>query len=411
MLTKEEVMALAKKHRTGLKIQNEIGFGDRKRKAPGIDFYPDYEQFFDPNTYSIHIGCYGVAELFGTKDEAEFLNALNYIRGHEEQHCRSTASVPYTWSVKRGIEKVLEYITEKEKPSKRRFRKDADYEYFANTVLPKMGIYISYKVLADIIGGISNSLEDGRIERIRSDKFAGFEKQRLYHRGIFWEKHQTEFKPYDEVKDNPAEKLDLLLREVLLLSTCQIHTQGFAAMYAETPFWSEMQALKPHIARGVMSGTTRGMAAESIEISSKLAPYIYEACKRSATDSAAKKALEKLLADLIKAMVDQMPEGHNLSEQEEETDEGGTRSTFPHSDLEITLDDETYDKLMRNAKKGEENSSGGLMIFGIYFEEGSLGRSVKRFEDMFEGRDIVACELADVDAQLSQLMERFARSK
>ena len=52
-----------------------------------------------------------------------------------------------------------------------------------------------------------------------------------------------------------------------------------------------------------------------------------------------------------------------------------------------------------------------VSVFGIYFEEGSLGRSAKRFEDMFEGRDIVACELADVDAQLSQLMERFARSK
>lgn len=382
MLSREETMAMASRHRLGLKIQNEIGFGDRKTKAPGIDFYPDYDQYFDSEAYLIHIGCLGIVNMFDVEDEATFLNALNYIRGHEEQHARSTASVPYRWAITHGVEVVLEYISSQVEPVKRRFRKPGDYKVFTETVLPSLGIHLSIPALQSIIGGIANSIEDGRIERIRSEKFAGYEKMRLVFRGIFWKKAVSKFKPYSEVSKDAVERLRIITNELLMLATCQIHSNGFATAYANTPLWDEVAKMKPHVARAVMSGTTRGMAKEVISLCEVLAPYIFEACRVSASDMAAQKALEEMIKDMIKSMLDKPATGHTLSETEEETDEGGMKSCFPVSDLVITLDDETYDKLMEKAK-ASPSSGGGIMIKREHPKEEESGENEEGKEKAF----------------------------
>ena len=358
--THEDALQVASSMRNSLKIQNEIGFGDMNIDAPDIDFYPDNALYYDPRNKEIHLGVFGIVDIFGVTDEADFVSATNYGRGHEEQHCRSTAAYPYGWGIKRGCEMILEYISAKEEKSKRRFRNDSDYADFANRILPSMGIYISYRMLNEIIGGIANSIEDGRIERIRSARFPGFEKMRILYRGRFWEAANPSYKEWKDIKDNAAEKLNVIVNQILSLATCQLYTKGYIKTYAGTPMIDEVKALMPHIAKGVMAGRTRDMANEVVEISKKLAPYIYETCKLSQSDAAIKEALEKMLADMIKAMVDNLPENTGLSEKDEDTDEGGMNSTFPHSDLVVTLDDETYDKLMERSPKGDDSS--GLMV-------------------------------------------------
>ena len=172
-LKKEQAIEIANLMRQSLKIQNEIEFGDFVGKAPDIDFYPDYNLYYDPNRYEIHLGIYGIVDIFNVETEEEFVNAVNYGRGHEAQHRRSTATTPYQWGIERGVEMILEYISFKEEKSKRRFRSAKDYKDFADRVLPSMDIFISYQLLYQIIGGIANSIEDGRIERIRSNRFQG----------------------------------------------------------------------------------------------------------------------------------------------------------------------------------------------------------------------------------------------
>ncbi len=358
MLKEQDALEIARRMTTSLKIQNEIGFGDMNIKPPDINFYADDDQFFDPGAYEIHIGVLGLIKLFKPNNEEEFLSALNYVRGHEEQHVRSTATKPYAIGIKMGTQAVLEYISSKEEKTKRRFRSDNDYIDFANRVLPSMGLYISMNMIQQIIAGISNSVEDGRIERIRSVRFPGFEKLRIVHRGIFWQ-DTAEKKPYDEIKDSPVEKMQVILNEILSLATCQLYTKGFIATYAGTPMVAEVNAMMPHIALGVMAARTRDMAAQVVEISKKLAPYIYEAVKLSESDIKARQALEKMLADMISSMVDQMP-SNNLSEQDEDTEEEMGNSTFPMSDLVVTLPDDVYDKMVEKSKKG--GGSGGLMI-------------------------------------------------
>lgn len=147
--------------------------------------------------------------------------------------------------------------------------------------------------------------------------------------------------------------------QILSLATCQLYSGGFVTTYANTPVMDIVKDLMPNISRGIMAGRTRDMAVEVIEIAKKLAPYIYETCKLSKEDIRARTVLEKLLADMIKGMLDQTS-NTGLTENEEDTDTGSANSTFPTSDLEITVDDETYDKLVEKSKQSDDGS--GLII-------------------------------------------------
>ena len=221
-ISKEEAVQFCETIQDSLKIMNDIGFADMNIIAPDIDFFQDMDQYFDPSSNQIHIGIYGILDLFHPENESEFLSALNYVRGHEEQHCRSTATKPYAVAIQKGCEAILEYIQIKEEGFRRRFRNDSDYQMFANKILPSKGIYISWPMVREIVSGIANSVEDGRIERIRSKRFPGFEQMRRVYRGIFWN-HDSTFSSYEEIQSNSPELLRIIVNQILSLSTCQLY--------------------------------------------------------------------------------------------------------------------------------------------------------------------------------------------
>lgn len=155
VLSKEEASEFCQSIRGSLKIMNDIGFADMNIQPPDINFYEGSDQFFNPKKHEIHIGIYGILELFHPETEDEFLSALNYVRGHEEQHCRSTASKPYRIAIQKGCETILEYIQFQEDGYRRRFRKDSDYLDFLNN-LPSRKIYVSREMIQPIVAGIAN---------------------------------------------------------------------------------------------------------------------------------------------------------------------------------------------------------------------------------------------------------------
>ena len=116
----------------------------------------------------------------------------------------------------------------------------------------------------------------------------------------------------------------------------------------------------PYIGKAILATKTRQMSTQCIEICKCLAPYIYESCKMAQNDVLAKQELEKMLADLLKSIIDHSE--FNLSENDEEEDDGSSNSTFPFSDLTVTLDDETYDKLMNNSNKSKNSDGNGINI-------------------------------------------------
>lgn len=357
MLSKQETWELAKKLRYSLKIQNAMGFSDTPITPPDIDFYEDQEQFFNSEEHIIHIGAYGITDRFCAETEEDFLEALNYVRGHEEEHCRSTAQRPYSIGIQKGCEEVLKYISSKEDKVTRRFRTPQDYETYANVTLPGMGIHVNWGMVQRIIGGIANSLEDGRIERIRSARFPGYERLRVKYRGIFWSQTKEKDNGIDPEK-NPAEKLRLVTNNILTLATCQLYTNGFAMRYSGQPVVDEVNSYMPNIARAYMANRCKDMSVEVIEIAKGLAPLIYEVCKISATDIAMRKILEDIIRKMIESSIENnvLDPGGKLQENEEMTgNDEMPKPTFPVSDLVITLPDDVYDKLEKNSDSKEGN--------------------------------------------------------
>ena len=354
--TGEEAMEFVDRISGSLKIMNYTGFVDMKIPAPDIEFFPDDMSYYDPSRNLIHIGIYGIIKFFKPKDEAEFLSAINYMYGHEQQHRRSTADRPYGIAIQKGCEAVLEYIQEQVEPYKRKFRKESDYADFANTVLPSYNIYISWKLVRQIIAGLANSLEDGRIERIRANRWHGFAILRTLFRGKYWDMVKDSFPEYDDLLSEPGEHLRILVNQILSLSTCQLYEKGFAIKYAGTPLMDEITEFLPLISAGVLSGNTRGLIAPVTEISRKLAPYIFEVCKLSQQDMRIRQMLEQLLSEIAQSMMDKMPEGNGLSERDEDTDEGQSNAPFPMSDLMPPSFSETQTQNDNTNGQNDDNS-------------------------------------------------------
>jgi hypothetical protein len=357
VLDKNTAKELSSKMLTSITIQNGIHLADKKR-PPSIGFYEDESQYFDPSAYAIHLGIYGPMAIFEVDNDEDYVAALQYLYGHENQHVRSTANAPYDNGIKRSAHAIIEYIAAKE-GIRKNFRNDRDYEVFVATDLPARNINISMRQIISICSGLMNSVEDGRIERIRSLEFPGFERQRRYFRAKVWNVDHDMPKYSTDLTDE--DKLNLHMNNILSLATTGLYMKGFVAEYGSTPIMDETRAFMPYIAKGILAGRTRIMADNVVEIAKLLAPYIYAVCKYE--KSAALQAFEELLKKLLSQMISEMDPSKMAptSEREEEQDDGIPMPVFPMSDLVITLDDETYDKLMEKAQKSGKGG-GGIMV-------------------------------------------------
>ena len=367
LLTRDETLDTASKLRKSMKLRNEIEFSETKMKTPDIDFYEDEEQFFDPSVWSIHIGSIGITNRFEAEDEKDFAKALEFVQGHESQHVHSTASKPYAWGIQRGTETIMEYIASVEDP-KRKFRREKDYENYSEELNSK-GIYISWNNVRQMVAGIANSIEDGRIEGIRASKYKGFANLRTFYRGIFWRQGgDDELKDYSDI--NAGEKLRVIANQILFLATCQLYQPNFFMTYVGTPMMDEVNELIPIIAKGVSAKTCREMATQVIEVCKKLAPLMYEAFRISKKDMEARRALEKMMSDILSAMIENgLDKISGISENHEEQGGGDFPSVFGESDLVITLPDDQYDKLMENADE-QESKGNGIQVKREHPKEG-----------------------------------------
>lgn len=323
---------------------------DMKHKIPA-DFYPDDSCF--TNHEMIHLGIGETYEYLGAKDDAdEFIDITNYVLQHEEFHCRYTVSSVYQQAIQKSVENIIEYGATKLEGHTIRFRKDTDYLDYVDSKRTD-GIRINVKMINKIVAGIENSLEDGRIERIGSGKYPGFALLRVKFRGRTWNT-EHKYKPWTEIENSPADKLQILMSYILSMATCQLYPKGFFIAYAGTPMLDMANDLMPNIARAYMAPRSNKLATETMKICDKLKDLIFEVCTSPVT--ADQKALEELLKELITAMVNSMPDtGLAQTDEEEDTDQN-MNSTFGNSDLTVTLDDETYDKLMKNSKKSDGGS-------------------------------------------------------
>ena len=365
LLTREEAEKYARKHERHLKLMNSVEFRNTTIITPEIDFYPDEEQFFDPNLWNIHLGYIGIVTRFEATNEQDFYSATDFVRQHETEHVLSTASTPYRNGINMGVQAIIDYIALKEdnitNPARKFKRGESDIIKYLES-LKERGIYIKYNDIVEFASGIANSVEDGRIEGKRALKDESFRELRTYYRGMFWRQGENDkLAPYSEL--DAAEKLRITSNQILILSTCQLYQPNFFMTYVGTPFIEEINELMPYIAKGITAKTCREMSEQVINICRHLAPLVYDAYRMSKDDIEKAEMLSRILKDLIsKAIEGNLKDIKDIKEQTEEKGSGEIPSVFGTSDLVITLPDEEYDKLMENAKEGENESGSGIKV-------------------------------------------------
>ena len=383
--TPEEAFEFAKAKESRFKLIHEMSCADLKTLVPDLNIYGDGSQYYDPGRNEIHLGTGGACEMFRVQSDEDLYQALLFLRGHEEQHRRCTASKPYARAIERGAKAVVDYVAEMIEGKPVRLKNDRQYADYCMIELPAKGIHISLDRIFEVARFITNSLEDGRIERIRASRFPGFEAQRVLFRGRSWENMQDD--GIDPLSMTAVDRLHVLMNQVLSLATCQLYSKGFVKKYAGTGLIEETRALMPYIGKAVLGSRTKDLEVQVIGIMREMSPSIFEAVQLSEKDVKAKEAFESMIADMIRSMVDRMPEGE-LSERDEEEGAESAGSVFPHSDLVVTIDDETYDKLMEKAKKGK--GSGGIMVRREHPKEESSDEtpeSKEGGENSGEGKD------------------------
>lgn len=336
MLNEKELEKLVAKYRAFFQNTIKIYVADKPNiKAPCLIFNKGEDVY--TNSKEIVIGI----KALEVEDEDEFLLQVLYFLGHEIQHVRSTPTKDWLWGQKTALSKLCIKLSDKIKLSKTyNFKNEKHIEEFLEEA-KSQGYNMSLRALKEIIHFVMNSLEDGRIERIRSKVRNGFKRQVVYFRGRDWDKNPIE---------KEANELTIIVNQILSLSTTSLYQKGFLDEFADTQLEDKIRNLHTNIGKGVLSGNCRNCMKQGIEICEKLADDIIEYCKKS--------PLEELLEQIMKQINswDYYSSGSN----EEETDNGEGDSVFGDSDIEIEMTEDEYKKLKDSSD--EDPSGDGKVV-------------------------------------------------
>ena len=311
----------------------------------------------DENCYTdhkiIHMGLAGI----DAETEDELIMSVDYIIGHEIQHIRSTPDKMWMWGQKRGTEVILEKASKILEKKPRRFHKDLDYELFFKW-LAENDYALNKNVLDQLVHRIKNSLEDGRIERIRSVMRKGFKEKMTAYRAKSWENSPVLEIPLEKMDD--SYKLTVILNQVLTLSTMSIYQKGFKSYYGGTELEERCKKLMPYIAKAVNGRTCEDCMKNAICIMEELTDLIISTAKMKKMDDVLKKLIQIIL------------NGNNISvygnngRGEESTSKSG-ENPFGVTDITIEMTQEEWEKTKKQFGEDEENegnegNEGGLRI-------------------------------------------------
>lgn len=293
---------------------------------------PVLELETDENSWTNHAVIHiGTGDIF-IRNEREMMAWSTFLLGHEIQHVLSTTEKSWEFGLERGFQKICEIFSRQIETPPRRFVKDADYDLFLMEI-QKEGYHISKSALQEFVHFIVNSLEDGRIERIRCLKNPGYVNYIRLCRGQSWEEEPLPEKMKEKI-DEPRVYLAVVLNQILTLATMSIYQKGFGTLAVEhIQIHRLLQKVIPHIRKAVSAKTCRACMEEAVEICGLLASEIIDACKLT--------PLEELLAQLNQ----QFPQNQSFpaDSRTEQTGEGGESqlfSLFGSSDLTANQEQE-----------------------------------------------------------------------
>ena len=252
----------------------------------------------------VHLGLGAV----NARAETEFISICMFFLGHECQHVLSTVQKTWEACLSKGFILLAE---EFEKRSGRSVKLDKEK---AEKVFEKAGI--SPKLVKKFLHFVLNSIEDGRIERIRQERHPGFKKYRILFRGREWKENPLEV---DEDMDARKEML-VLLNQIHSVCTTGLFQNGFLEAYDEDSSTYKLVAdIVPDAWEMVqMNECRKAYMDKYLFIVKKLADPLLEGCKM--TD------FENMLSDAISKMMEQSGQSGKMPEGCKGKEEGGTGS-------------------------------------------------------------------------------------
>lgn len=356
MLTIKEKMGIAKRYTRYFDTQIYVDFLDAKpTEMPKLRFSESRESFTDHR--NIQIGL----DMIPADTEDELIWKIGYILGHELQHIHSTTQRDWEAGLDIGTNEVFNRAYQKVfGKSPIAIVRIGSVEKIAKA-LEDTDTPLSLGQVQAFVHYIMNSLEDGRIEQIRSQSNQQFAKEMKAFRAEAYEKANLDHYLGDEEKlpDNPddlnaVQRLEILLNQVLSLSTSQVYQKGFLRNYGNTSMLKKLNTLKPSIKAGVASKTCRKCMEQADKIVELLSDDIIEASKES--------AFERFMRQLIEAMKSAEQMRPSATSHDEQQGSGQMSSVFNISDLDDDKDDDGEDQngeqKTGDGEKGSEDQNG-----------------------------------------------------
>lgn len=309
-------------------------------------------------TKNITLGVTGIYDQFQdyVTNDGVWFKFLNYVRKHEICHVRYTGGRSWISAIEGGEKVIYQYIG-KQLGLRSYFRNERDYKNTKKQILDNYGTsgVLLENTIIQTAHYIVNSLEDGRIERIQSGKEEGFAKDRAYIRGVVsWELSAHDFPDWEELENDSITHYQVIASQILNLATCQKFGRGFLTKYVGTPLMDEMVDIMPYIFEGYMGRSTRVLVDATTKICERLAPLIYEMADVTVHNIELTEKLKRMLEEMIRNQLMAMADMDEFGDSDADAEEDS--SPLPFNDLEITLPDDVYDKLMDKMKKSSSSS-------------------------------------------------------
>lgn len=293
----------------------------------------------------LHIGT---AEM-KADDEKELMTWCLYVIGHECQHVLSTTNKSWEYGLNEGFRIICRHISKQVDKKPRLLKKSSDYDRLIEDA-QKEGLYVSKESIMELVHFIINSVEDGRIERIRSLKRPGFKNYMIICRGKNWEDNPISEDFY--IKGNAISYIYTVLNQVLNLSTMGIYQKNFTTIACNNREMHKLiQELIPYIYNGVKAPTCRKAMENAVQIVNILADDIIKASKTT--------PLEELLKELIKNALDKtMAADKDYSYSDSRTEETGKNmENEKYSPFGISLDDMLNRKNESEVEPGSDSKN------------------------------------------------------
>lgn len=369
-MTKNEMLSFATKRRRHFEALLYVeDLGTKDAKTPELTF--STEKHSSARSDLITIGLGGLK----AKNEEELFAQICFYIGLERQHLKSTVKRDWEAAEQMALKTFCNQASVDIFGSRRRLLKESDIQAFFKEC-PAMGYFLSEHTIRELINFITGTLEEARVERIRTEKNPGFLPYRQAARGAILRNRPLfpeGVTPISYEDLNPAEHLKALQQQISFLATCEKFQMGFLRQYITTEFYDEVREYIPLIVKAISAATCKECMNHAQEILRKMYPRIMEASKYTG-------GLEQMMKELLEAQANMPSESQfNANPWDEEEGSGEKpEKLFDDSDLEVTLKDEAYDKLMQQDAGNNQEDDGMRIKREHDYDENPFTQSPKK---------------------------------